>query len=159
MRKNIHLHTTMLIFVQNDQVLLGYKNRGFAAGTYNGFGGKVEPNETILSALIRECKEEGGFAPVDPKPVGTINYDEVMKGKRQNIQMHIYTCTKIDGIITPSTEMTPQFSNIDNLPISKLLPDTAIWLPLILKGFSVNADFILNDDLTIKSYTLNKNLL
>ena len=35
------------------QVLLGYKKRGFAHGRWNGFGGKVEPNETIREAAVR----------------------------------------------------------------------------------------------------------
>ena len=35
------------------QVLLGYKKRGFAQGRWNGFGGKVEPNETIRDAAVR----------------------------------------------------------------------------------------------------------
>ena len=29
MRKNVDLHTTLLIYVINGQVLLGFKNRGF----------------------------------------------------------------------------------------------------------------------------------
>ena len=35
------------------QVLLGYKKRGFAQGRWNGFGGKVEPNETVENAAVR----------------------------------------------------------------------------------------------------------
>ena len=35
------------------QVLLGMKKRGFGAGRYNGFGGKVEPGETVKEAAIR----------------------------------------------------------------------------------------------------------
>ena len=42
----------------NQRILLGLKKTGFGAGVYNGFGGKVEANETILDAARRECKEE-----------------------------------------------------------------------------------------------------
>ena len=35
------------------QVLLGYKKRGFAAGRWNGFGGKVQPNESIEDGAVR----------------------------------------------------------------------------------------------------------
>jgi 8-oxo-dGTP diphosphatase / 2-hydroxy-dATP diphosphatase len=34
-------------------VLLGLKKKGFGKGKWNGFGGKVEKNETILEAAIR----------------------------------------------------------------------------------------------------------
>jgi len=33
------------------------KKRGFGAGRYNGFGGKVEPGETILQGAQRELQE------------------------------------------------------------------------------------------------------
>ena len=37
------------------------KKRGFGAGKWNGFGGKVEPGETIVEAAVREVKEECGY--------------------------------------------------------------------------------------------------
>ncbi len=36
-----------------DRVLLGMKKRGFGAGKWNGFGGKVDPGETIVEAAAR----------------------------------------------------------------------------------------------------------
>lgn len=38
-------------------VLLGWKKRGFGAFRYNGFGGKVEPGETVAAAAARELLE------------------------------------------------------------------------------------------------------
>ena len=50
-----------LVFVHDNQkVLLGYKKRGFGAGRWNGFGGKVETGETLEQAARRELKEESG---------------------------------------------------------------------------------------------------
>lgn len=40
------------------QVLLGMKKRGFGAGKWNGFGGKIENGETIEEAALRELHEE-----------------------------------------------------------------------------------------------------
>lgn len=34
-------------------ILLGLKKRGFGVGKWNGFGGKVEPGETIPQAAAR----------------------------------------------------------------------------------------------------------
>lgn len=36
-----------------NQILLGMKKRGLGSGKWNGFGGKVEPNETIEEAAKR----------------------------------------------------------------------------------------------------------
>jgi 8-oxo-dGTP pyrophosphatase MutT (NUDIX family) len=39
-------------------ILLGLKKRGFGAGKWNGFGGKVEPGESIVQGARRELLEE-----------------------------------------------------------------------------------------------------
>ena len=39
--------------VARHRVLLGMKKRGFGAGKWNGFGGKLEPGETIEEAAKR----------------------------------------------------------------------------------------------------------
>ena len=51
-----------LVFLREDcRVLLGMKKRGFGAGKWNGFGGKIETGETITEAAVREVKEECGY--------------------------------------------------------------------------------------------------
>ena len=43
-----------LVFIRRQgEILLGYKKRGFGAGKWNGFGGKVEAGETIEEAAER----------------------------------------------------------------------------------------------------------
>ena len=42
------------------KVLLGEKLRGFGAGYFNGFGGKVEPGESVEEGAHRELLEEAG---------------------------------------------------------------------------------------------------
>ena len=47
---------------RNDHVLLVKKNRPLAQrGLLNGVGGKIEPGETHLNAMIREFKEKTGL--------------------------------------------------------------------------------------------------
>jgi 8-oxo-dGTP diphosphatase len=44
------------------RVLLLQKNRPeWMAGKYNGIGGKIEPNESAIAAMRRECFEECGL--------------------------------------------------------------------------------------------------
>ena len=44
----------LAIVQQGGRLLLGLKKTGFGAGYYNGFGGKVEPGESIEEAAYRE---------------------------------------------------------------------------------------------------------
>lgn len=45
---------TLCIIHQENKVLIGMKKRGFGEGRWNGFGGKVQENETIEEAAKRE---------------------------------------------------------------------------------------------------------
>lgn len=38
---------TLTLILKENEILLGMKNRGLGEGKWNGFGGKVEPNESI----------------------------------------------------------------------------------------------------------------
>ena len=44
---------TLVLVVQPGRVLLGMKKRGFGVGKWNGFGGKVQPGESIEEAARR----------------------------------------------------------------------------------------------------------
>jgi hypothetical protein len=44
---------TLVLIRDKCRVLLGMKKRGFGAGRWNGFGGKVEAGETIVQGAIR----------------------------------------------------------------------------------------------------------
>lgn len=53
--------TLVLVFNSQNQILLCMKKRGFGVGKYNGSGGKVEGNESLEQAAIRELQEETGI--------------------------------------------------------------------------------------------------
>ena len=55
---------TLVLLFNGDpptKVLLGFKKFGFGQGKYTGFGGKVEPGESILDTAVRELAEETGI--------------------------------------------------------------------------------------------------
>ena len=63
---------TLAFVRESTRILLGLKKRGFGQGRWNGFGGKVQPGETIEAATSRlfliqdpsEAKERGQFGSV-----------------------------------------------------------------------------------------------
>jgi len=68
------------------QVLLVKKNRPeFQKGKWNGIGGKIEPGEQPIDAMVREFREEAGIqtAPIDWIHTITLtgNNDQADSGK------------------------------------------------------------------------------
>lgn len=45
---------TLLFVLEPSRVLLGMKKRGFGMGRWNGFGGKVQADESVEDAAIRQ---------------------------------------------------------------------------------------------------------
>ncbi|PPQ88547.1 hypothetical protein CVT25_009927 [Psilocybe cyanescens] len=148
---------TNAFIVKDDHVLLGYKKRGFGKGKYNGFGGKVEPEETSLQAA--GCKEESGVtAPLEH--AGSLLF--VSEGVECAFQIEIYRTDTYEGAITESDEMRPEwFSAIaptsssaevnlkgegqasPSIPFSQMWESDPVWFPLLIskQKFVGRADF------------------
>ena len=149
------LETTLLYLRKDDEILLAKKKRGFAKDKYNGVGGKIEYGETPEEAMIRESQEEIAITPIDYEKVGTIEYDEYYKGKREGILVHVFISTKWNGEPKESEEMSPKWFNINNLPYEEMIGDDPYWLPIVLKGKKVNAFFKFDEDWKIVNYKVD----
>ncbi|KAF7326372.1 7,8-dihydro-8-oxoguanine triphosphatase [Mycena venus] len=149
---------TNVFVVQDDKILLGYKKRGLGihksesshysplAATrlivsprYNGFGGKVEPNESTLDAALRELKEEAGItAPLTH--AGTLLF--VVPGEKW-AHIDIFRAEEYTGVVTESDEMRPKWFDTTDIPFDQMWDEDRYWLPLLLskQSFSGRADF------------------
>ncbi|KAJ3570457.1 hypothetical protein NP233_g4391 [Leucocoprinus birnbaumii] len=148
---------TVAHIVQNNKILLGYKKRGFGQGKYNGFGGKVEPNETSLEAAMRELEEEAGIrAPL--KHVGVLLF--IVSGAEKTFHIDIYYASEFEGTPTESDEMRPEWfslsppppnnamtaedtNQLPPIPWDKMWDTDQCWIPLLPQGraFRGRADF------------------
>ena len=61
---------TLCIIHKHPKILLGMKKRGFGAGRWNGFGGKVNIVEAIEDSAKREFREEAGIEVKNLNKVG-----------------------------------------------------------------------------------------
>lgn len=135
---------TLFFLTEGDRVLLGLKKRGFGTGKLNGFGGKVEPGETLLIAALRELEEESGVT-VDAASKG-INYCAYLRFNFASspvpLDVHVFQAPfPPNAITTESDEMAPEWHEIDKLPLANMWLDDAHWLPLVLAGHTLRASF------------------
>jgi len=134
---------TLCIIHQHPRVLLGMKKRGFGAGRWNGFGGKVTAEETVEDAAKRELREEAGIEVIHLDKVGIIDFE--FKGNPEILQVHIFKSDSFSGEPNESEEMKPQWFHIDEIPFKEMWPDDMHWMPLFLSGKKFKGKFLFGE--------------
>ncbi len=112
-------------------------------GKWNGVGGKVNDNEDIKNATVRESGEEIGVEinPMDLRSHGSIKFFfEDNPGWNQ--EAHIFVTEKWEGEPTESEEMRPQWYENDKLPFGEMWLDDPHWLPKVLTGKKIEGEFL-----------------
>ena len=143
--KSLPKRSTLLFLLKDSEILLAMKKRGFGAGRWNGVGGKSEANETIVQTAIRECQEEIGVKPVRLQHVATLNFYFPKSKSDWDQQVSVFTSYKWQGEPTETEEMKPAWFSINTIPYDAMWPDDIIWLPEILSGKLLEAEFTFDD--------------
>jgi 8-oxo-dGTP pyrophosphatase MutT (NUDIX family) len=118
------------------------KKRGFGAGKWNGVGGKLEPNESLVDALVRECEEEIGVTPTDWTAVAELDFiQDAETDEPWHMFVYAYIADSWEGEPSESEEMRPQWFNIADIPYDQMWDDDEHWLPQVLSGQKINGKF------------------
>lgn len=144
--------TTLCIIHQHPKILLGMKKRGFGAGRWNGFGGKVKEGESIEESLKRELQEEAGIEIRELDKVGIMEFE--FKNNFEIVEVHVFKSDSFMGEPLESEEMKPQWFHIDEIPFKEMWPDDIHWMPLFLKGKKFRGKFLF-DKPSNAEYTSN----
>jgi mutator protein MutT len=145
---------TNLVFLRRDgEILLAMKKRGFGAGRWNGAGGKVETGETVEEAAHREVREEIGVDACTLAEVARLRFYFAPGAKGADgvespawaIQCAVYVCEDWDGEPIETEEMAPQWYPVDAVPYDAMWPDDRMWLPQVLAGQRVEAEFLFGE--------------
>jgi 8-oxo-dGTP diphosphatase/2-hydroxy-dATP diphosphatase len=145
---------TLCLVHQHPKILLGMKKRGFGAGRYNGFGGKVEEGETVDEAAKRELKEESGISVDNLEKAGTLDFS--WEGKDGVLEVHIFKATEFKGVPEESEEMAPEWFDVSDIPFGTMWPDDKYWMPLFLAGKKFSGNFHFGEGDAIIEYNLNE---
>jgi len=136
--------TNLCIIHQHPRILLALKKRRFGAGKWNGYGGKVEGEETMEECLHREVMEEGGIKINDPVKLGILEFEFPHSGLI--LENHIYKVTDFSGEPVETEEMNPKWFSVDELPFSSMWADDPYWMPLFLKNIKFKGRFVFDEN-------------
>lgn len=145
---------TLVVIEKDGRVLLGMKKRGFGTGRWNGFGGKVETNESLLEAAKRETLEESGIEIIELDEKGVIEFE--FKGKPEILEVHIFKATNWQGEPQETEEMRPKWFNITEIPYKEMWIDDKCWLPLFLEGKKFKGRFLFDENDQVLNYELRE---
>lgn len=137
---------TLCMIVTDTKVLLGMKKRGFGAGRWNGFGGKVEAGETIQAAAIREVQEEISVTPTALEKVGLLEF--LFQSDPMVLEVHVFRVTDFTGKPAESEEMRPEWFLWDDVPFTQMWVDDEHWFPYLIKGQKFSGKFLFDKPAT-----------
>lgn len=142
--------TTLCLLIKEGKILLAMKKRGFGVGRWNGAGGKFDEEKgdiSILDAALRETKEEIGVDIKNPEKFGLFHFKFSDKEKEKwNQDVHLFVSAEWEGEPAESEEMMPKWFSFNEIPYKEMWPDDKHWLPHVLKGNKVEADFLFGEN-------------
>ena len=145
---------TLCLIYQHPKLLLGMKKRGFGAGRWNGFGGKLHENESIEEATKRELFEEAGLRVAKIEKFGIVDFE--FQGNPEIVEVHMFKAKEFIGEPKESEEMKPAWFDLKELPFSHMWPDDKHWMPLFIEGKKFRGKFLFGKQDKILKFKLSE---
>lgn len=132
----------------HDEVLLGRKKHGLGEGRFVAPGGKLEPGESPLEALVREVAEEVGIEiePARLEARGMLDYYFPHRPAWSQ-RSHVFVARGVEAEPVESDELDAAWLRLDAVPYASMWDDARFWLPGVLAGGRVRRAFAYADDL------------
>ncbi len=145
---------TLCLIHEPSRILLGMKKRGFGAGRWNGFGGKLKDGESLEEAAKRELAEEASITANELEKCGILEFE--FKTNGEIFEVHVFRVKSFSGNPSESEEMKPQWFDVSAIPYDKMWPDDRFWLPLFLEGRKFRGRFLFGENDVILANKLSE---
>ena len=130
---------TLVYLARGDSVLLIRKLRGHGAGKVNAPGGRIEAGESAEACAIREVAEEVGIRVQSLSLHALLRYDDPAEGFA--MAGYAFVSSDFRGAHARTAEADPFWYRIDEIPYDEMWDNDRIWLPRVLRGERIRADF------------------
>ena len=137
--------STLCFCLDGNQVLLAMKKRGFGAGKWNGYGGKVQGNESPRKAAVRELKEESGLVTHE-KNLEQVALVRFCFDEKPVFKCHVFLIREWQEEPKETEEMRPQWYQVSQLPFKEMWVADVKWVPLVLAGEKIEVEVNFNAD-------------
>lgn len=129
------------------QVLLGHKKTGLGCGKIVALGGHVEDGESPADAAAREVKEESGIrvAPGALREAARVTFLFPVC-PRWDMIAFVFTAAEWTGEPVETSEISPEWFDVTDLPLDRMWDDAKRWLPRVLDGERLGAVFTYAED-------------
>ena len=131
------LSVAIAALIQDNKILLIERNRGDYVGLLALPGGKIEVNEHISTAAIREIKEETGISSIFKKHLGVVSEHLVENSEiSTHLILHVCELEPISTKIKITEEGKPEWYDLETLEKwkSKIIPSDFLMIDkMILK--------------------------
>jgi len=121
------------------------KKRGFGAGKWNGYGGKVTERESPRTAAARELQEESSLS-VAEQALEQVALVRFYFDGSQLFECYVFLARDWQGEPAESEEMRPHWFPVAQLPFEEMWVADKKWIPLILAGKKLEAEVNFNTD-------------
>lgn len=149
------IRTTLLYIIKDGKILLAEKKRGFGAGKLNGVGGKIEPGESEVQGMLRECREEIGVTPINLEQRAVLHFDLFYKGEKEKEDTYVFVASDYSGELVESEEMKPFWYDINKLPFERMFSDDELWLNSLIEGKKFEANVVMDENFNTTSFDID----
>jgi 8-oxo-dGTP diphosphatase len=123
-------------------LLIEKKRPAWQSGRLNGIGGKVEPGELPLTAMVREFEEETGVILTRWTQFAVMRGNDSAVGSPEDYLIHCYKAFSYSiGATKTATDEEVFCIRLDNFLNCPIMPNLAWLIPLALDG-DTRADVI-----------------
>ena len=147
---------TLCIIHQHPKILLAMKKRGFGAGRWNGYGGKLQKGEDVETAMKRESQEEIGIIPKNYKKVAILNFRFPKNKEDLDCDVHVFKALDFEGKPQETEEMKPEWFEVDKIPFDSMWSDDSLWMPLFLQNKIFKGKFMFDENDNIIEHFLEE---